>query len=120
MPRLLPIVVLLGMLAAATAVAQAPPEERSAAVQQAQIRASAAQRELTEAQFEAKLAEQDYVNTQDAYRAATKTAQDIKHELDKLKKALDAAKEREARARRAYEAALDQVEKAWGRPPASR
>ena len=119
-PRLLPIVLLVGGLAAATAVAQAPPEQRSAAVQQAQIRASAAHRELTEAQFEAKLAEQDYVNTQDAYRAAAQSAQDIKVELDKMKKALDAAKAREARARKAYDAALDAVEQAWGRPPASR
>lgn len=118
MPRLL-LIVLLGGLAA-TVVAQAPSQERSAAVQQAQIRASAAHRELTEAQFEAKLAEQDYVNTQDAYRAAMQTAQDIKLELDKMKKALDAAKAREARARKDYEAALDDVEKAWGRPPASR
>lgn len=118
MPRLL-LIVLLGALAAAAA-AQAPPEEQSAAVQQAQIRASAAYRELNEAQFEAKLAEQDYVNTEDAYRAAAKTAEDIKRELDKLRKALDAAKGREARARKDYEAALDAVEKAWGRPPASR
>ncbi len=119
MPGLLPIV-LLGGLVAATAVAQQPPEDRSAAVQQAQVRASSAYRELTEAQFEAKLAEQDYVNTQDAYRAAMQRAEDIKRELDKTKKALDAARASEARARKNYEAALDAVEKAWGRPPAGR
>ena len=119
MPRLLPIV-LLGGLAAAAAVAQAPLEERAAAVQQAQIRASAAYRELTEAQFQAKLAEQDYVNTQDAHRAAMKTAEDIKRELDKTRKALDAAKARQAQAHKAYEAALDAVENAWGRPPKNR
>lgn len=118
-PRLLPIV-LLCVLAAAPVLAQAPPEERRAAVQQAQLRASAAYRELTEAQFQAKLAEQDYVNTQDAYRAAMQTAEEIKRELDKTKKALDAAKAREAQARKSYEAALDAVEQAWGRPPASR
>ena len=72
------------------------------------------------ARAEAKLAEQDYVNTQDAYRAAAQSAQDIKVELDKMQKALDAAKAREARARKAYDAALDAVEQAWGRPPASR
>lgn len=119
MPRLLPIVLLTGLVGA-TAVAQPPPEERSAAVQQAQIRASSAYRELSEARFQAKLAEQDYVNTQDAYRAAMKTAEDIKRELDKTKNALDAAKAREERARNAYQAALDAVEQAWGRPPASR
>jgi hypothetical protein len=119
MSRLLPIV-LLGGLVAATAGTQPPPEERSAAVQQAQVRASSAYRELTEAQFEAKLAEQDYVNTQDAHRAAMQRAEDIKRELDKTKKALDAARARQARARKDYETALDAVEKAWGRSPASR
>jgi hypothetical protein len=119
MPRLLPIILLAGLVGA-TAVAQPPTEERSAAVQQAQIRASSAYRELTEAQFQAKLAEQDYVNTQDAYRAAMKRAEDIKRELDKTKKAHDAARAREARARKDYEAALDAVDKAWGRPPAGR
>jgi len=119
MPRLL-LIVLLGGLAAAAAVAQPPPEERSAAVQQAQIRASSAYRELGEAQFQARLAEQDYVNTQDAYRAAMQRAEDIKRELDKTKKALDAARAREARARKGYEAALDAVDKAWGRPRKNR
>jgi len=105
-------------LAAATAALGQPPEgDRSAAVQQAQIRASAAYRELQQAQYELKLAEQDYVNTQDAYRAARPPAEDIQRELAKMKKARDAARRREARARQAYEAALDAVEKAWGRPP---
>jgi len=112
--------VLLGALLSASTLAQSPAATQSEAVQQAQIRASAAYRELTEAQYNLKLADQDYVNTDDAYRAAAKTAEDIKRELDKLKKALDAAKAQEARARKAYETALDEVEKAWGRPPANR
>ena len=111
---------LLTGLVATTAVAQAPPEERSAAVQRAQLQASAAYRELGQAQYDLKLAEQDFLNTQDAYRAAAKTAEEIKGELNKTKSALDAAKSREEQARKAYEAALDAVEKAWGRPPASR
>ncbi len=106
------------VLAAATAALGQPPVgDRSVAVQQAQMRASAAYRELQQAQYELKLAEQDYVNTQDAYRAARPPAEDIKRELAKMKKARDAARRREARARQAYEAALDAVEKAWGRPP---
>ncbi len=114
--------VLLTALAATIATAafgQPPVGDRSGAVQQAQIRASAAYRELEQAQYELKLAEQDYINTQDAYRAAAPPGADIKRELDKMKKALDSAKAREARARKAHKAALDAVEKAWGRPPKS-
>ncbi|MDH3288164.1 MAG: hypothetical protein OEP48_10640 [Betaproteobacteria bacterium] len=109
---------------AAAALAQAPVGDRSGAVQQAQIRASAAYSELQQAQYELKLSGQDYVNTQDAYRAAPQpagdTAENIKRELDKTKKALDAAKIKEARARKAYDDALDAVDKAWGRPPKNR
>jgi len=115
--------VVLMILAAAyapAAISQPPPEDRSGAVQQAQMRAGAAYRELEQAQYELKLADQDYVNTQDAYRAAAASADDLKREVDKMKKALDAAKAREAHARKAYEAALDAVERAWGRPPKSR
>lgn len=109
----------LTLAVAAAALGQPPVGDRSGAVQRAQMRASAAYRELGQAQYELKLAEQDYVNTRDAYRAAPPPAADIKRELDKTKKAFDAARLREARARKAYEAALDEVEKAWGRPPKS-
>jgi hypothetical protein len=109
--------VVLAAVIATAAFAQPPAEERSGAVQQAQIHASAAYRELAQAEYDRKLAEQDYVNTQDAYRAASQTADDIRRELDKMKKALDAAKIRETRARKAYDDALNEVEKAWGRPP---
>jgi type II secretory pathway pseudopilin PulG len=111
-----PWMMLLAALAAA-ALAQTPAGDRSGAVQNAQIRAGAAYSELQQAQYELKLAWQDYVNTQDAYRAAPPPANDIKRELDKMKNALDAAKTKEARARKTYDAALDAVEKAWGRPP---
>ncbi len=109
----------LALAACTAALGQPPVGDRSGAVQRAQIRASAAYRELEQAQYDLKLAEQDYVNTRDAYRAAPPPAEDIKRELDKMKKARDAARRRESRARRAYESALDEVEKAWGRPPKS-
>lgn len=112
--------IMLGALFAAQVGAQSPSANQSPAVQQAQIRASAAYRELTEAQFQLKLAEQDYLNTQDAYHAATKSAENIKRELDKMKKALDAAKIRETQARKDYEAALGGVDKVWDKPPAGR
>jgi chromosome segregation ATPase len=114
------LLIMLAALIASAAFAQPPGENRSEALQQAQIRASASYRELTEAEFQMKLAEQDYLNTQEAYRAALQRAEDIKRELDKTKKALDAARARQARARKDYDAALDAVEKAWGRPPAGK
>jgi len=106
---------ILAVAVATAALAQTRVADPSVAVQQAQYRASAAYGELREAQYQLKLTEQDYVNTQDAYRAAQKSADAIKSELDKTKKALDAAKAREARARKDYDTALDAVEKAWGR-----
>ena len=115
-----PLSFLLCVLVTGSVLAQAPSRNPSEAVQKAQIRASAAYRELTESEYQLKLAEQDYVNTQDAYQAAAKSAEDIKRELDKTKNAFDAAKAREARARKAYEAALDAVERAWGKPPKNR
>jgi hypothetical protein len=111
------LLMMLTLAVATTALGQPPVGDRSGAVQRAQMRAGAAYRELEQARYELKLAEQDYVNTRDAYRAAPPPAADIKRELDKTKKARDAAKRREARASKAYEAALDEVEKAWGRPP---
>jgi len=113
------LLTVLAVMIATAAFSQPPVGDRSGAVQQAQMRASAAYRELEQAQYELKLAQQDYVNTQDAYRAAAPPAEDLKREVDKMKRALNAAKAREARARKAYEDALDAVEKAWGRPPKS-
>jgi chromosome segregation ATPase len=110
------LVMLLASLSAAV-FAQPPAGDRSVEVQKAQRRASAANAELEQARYELKLAEQDYVNTQDAYRAAPPPANDIKRELDKMKKALDAAKTKETRARKAYDAALEAVDRVWGRPP---
>jgi hypothetical protein len=107
----------LAVVIATAAFGQPPPGDRAGAVQQAQIRAGATYRELEQAQYDRKLAEQNYINTQDAYRAALQAAEHIKRELDKTKAALDAARIDEARARKGYEAALDAVEKAWGRPP---
>lgn len=110
-----------GILIAVTSLAQQPPSgDQADAVNQAQIRASAAYNELREAQYQSKLAEQDYINTQDAYRTAQKAAEDLKRELDKTKKALDAAKAKEVQSRKAYDAALDEVDKAWGRPRQNR
>jgi septal ring factor EnvC (AmiA/AmiB activator) len=103
---------------AASVAAQAqkpvPVEEvrgKDSALIQAQQRAEFAYRQLQQAQYDRKLAEQDYVNTQDAYRSAQQNADDLKRQVDAMKRALDAAKSRETAARQAYEKELDAVDR---------
>ncbi len=88
----------------------APVEERSTGTASPlllqQQRATATYRDVTQAAFESKLAEQDVLNTQDAYNAARQHADASKAELDKAVKARDAAKAKEAAARKRYDEAL--------------
>ena len=103
------------LLTAGTALAQAPAQDRSVreqAIQRGQQRASGAYSNLQQAQYEAKLAEQEFLNAQEAQHAAQKHAEELKLKLDGAKKALDAARQKEAQARKAYDEALDGVERA--------
>lgn len=119
---------LLVMIALAAAVpmaaAQKPAaveearQERDAAIQRGQYRAGQAYRELQQALYESKLAEQDVINTQDAYQRARQQADELKRQLDAARKALSAAKAREAAARRRYEIAVNAVDEARRKPPA--
>ena len=88
----------------------APVEERASdavPLQLQQQRSGAAYRDLTQAAFEAKLAEQDVLNTQDAYNATRDRAEALRLELEKFIKLRDAAKAKEAAARKRYDAALN-------------
>jgi chromosome segregation ATPase len=76
---------------------------------QQQQRVTAAYRELEQAQFESRRAEQDVLNTEDAYNTARGRAEALKNDLDKFNKARDAAKAREAAARKRYDEALNAV-----------
>ena len=100
---------LLAPGAAAQAQTPAPVEERGQALQQGQYRAGAAHRELEQARHEAKLAEQDVLNSRDANAAAQKEAAFRKAELDKAEKALAAARTRLQSAQRAYDDAVRAV-----------
>jgi biopolymer transport protein ExbB/TolQ len=112
----------LAFCAAVTvAQAQAPVEDRSSleqAVQRSQLKSGNAYRDLQQARHEAKLAEQDFLNAQETYRAARKHADEAKRKLDAASKGLGAARAREARARKTYDAALGGVDKAFQKPPA--
>jgi len=112
---------LILLLAAPAAMAQAPVEDltgREQAIQRSQQRTGAAYRELQQARYEAKLAEQDFLNAQEAHSAAQKHAGEMKRQLDAAKQALDAARQKEAQTRKRYEAALSDVDKAFQKPPA--
>lgn len=103
------------MAGAQTAPAKKPVgvEERPAGAeptaQVQQIRATMAYREVQQAAFESKLAEQDVLNTQSAYDTTRARADALKLELDKATKARDAAKAKEAAARKRYDEALQAV-----------
>lgn len=108
------------MQAAFGAAAQAPVQDltnREQAIQRSQHATGAAYRDLQQAQFEAKLAEQDFLNAQDASRAARERADEMKQQLDAAKKALDAARQKEALARKRYDEALKGVDRAFEKPP---
>ena len=109
------------LLTAGAAVAQTPVQDRAGreqAIQRGQQRAGAAYRDLQQARHEAKLAEQEFINAEEAQRAAQKHAEDMKRQLDGAKKALDAARAKEVQSRKAYDEALDGVDRARQQPPA--
>jgi hypothetical protein len=119
MRSLLPL--LAGLAVALMAQAQAPVEDltsREQAIQRSQQNTGAAFRDLQQAQYESRLAEQDFLNAQEAQIAAQKQADEMKRQLDAAKKALDAAKAKEAQARKRYDEALGGVDKAFQKPPA--
>ena len=106
------IFVLLMTLANAAAYAQAPIEDarqRQDTLQRDQQKAGAAYREMQQAQFAAKQAEQDFRQADADYKAAQTRADDLKHNADAAKKNLDAARAKAEQARKAYDAAVDAV-----------
>ncbi len=105
---------LAGMVSMAGAEKPVPVEEavrkEDPAVQRAQYRAAQAYRELQQAQYEAKLAEQDVLNAEEAYRRAQQQADELKRQLDAARKAQAAAKAKAAAARQRYETEVDAVD----------
>jgi len=89
---------------------------REGMVLQSQQRAGMAYRQLQQAQYETKLAEQDYLNAEDARRLAQKQADELRRQAETAKKALDAAKAKEAAARAAYEKEVNAVDRLQPKP----
>jgi chromosome segregation ATPase len=71
-----------------------------------QIRAGIAHRELQQAEFEAKIAEDDVKNTQEALNTTNARANLLKRDLEKATQARDAAKTKLEAARKRYDEAL--------------
>jgi len=108
-----------GLALTGCATRSAPPEapvaSASAArgtLEQRQRQTGAAYRDLQQARYEKRLAEQDVLNAQASFDTAQRT-------LDAAKKALAAATAREKKADDAYEAGLRSVDDAF-RAPTSR
>jgi hypothetical protein len=109
------------LMGVSLAAAQAPVEDlsnREQAIQRSQQNTGAAYRDVQQARYEAKLAEQDFLNAQEAQRAAQQRADEMKRQLDAAKKSLDAARAKEAQANKRYEEALKSVDQAFQKPPA--
>jgi hypothetical protein len=105
--------------AMAQAQKPAPVEDVSAregTVLQNQQRAGIAYRQLQQAQYETRLAEQDYLNAEDARSVAQKRADELRREAETAKKAFDAAKAKEAAARAAYEKEVNAVNRVQSKP----
>ena len=106
------------MAAACLAGAQAPaigPGSAEDAVLQKQRQAGVEYRELQQVQYEAKLAEQDFLNTQDA--VAQQPTEERKRQLETARKALAAAQAKVAQAHKRYDDAVTGVDQALKKPP---
>jgi hypothetical protein len=95
------------------AVAQ-DSQSTEAAVQAAQYRASAAYRALQQVRHEARFAEQDYLNAQEALRAGHHS-DTSKRAVEAGRRALDAAQAKVAAARATYEKEVDAVDRLHSR-----
>ena len=103
-----------GLIVAATSFAQAPvvtgrPSE--AQVQHDQMKAGNAYREMQRAEQAPRDAEHDFRQADGIYKDAQKRADEARREADAAKKKLDAAKVKEAQARKAYDAAVNAVDR---------
>ena len=105
----------LALCACATAFAQkaAPVEDlrpADAPLLKGQQRAEAAYRALQQAQYDAKLAEQDWLNAREAHRTAQQRADELKRQEDAAKKIVDTAKGKVAALRAAHDKEVNAVD----------
>lgn len=94
-----------------------PTRQQEADLQRGQFRAGQAYRELQQRRYEAKLAEQEVLNTEEAYKHAQQQADELKRQLDAARKALAAARANETAARERYDRELDAVHRLRQKAP---
>ena len=99
--------VVIFLFAATLAHAQAPDD----ALQRGQVKAGAAYRELLNAEFARKQAEDEYRQADASHKAAQTRSDELKGQTEAAQTKFDAAKAREAAARKTYEAAVEAVDK---------
>jgi len=113
-------IMLVCVVSGAVAQAQKPaPVEDLSGKESAvlsQQRAGMAYRQLQEAQYQTRLAEQDYRNADEARRLAQKQADELMRQAETAKKALDAAKAKEAAASKAYEKEVTAIDRLQRKP----
>lgn len=102
----------LAALLLGSGLAQAQTIPPGNPLQQGQYRTGIAYRELEQARYEARLAEQDVLNLADAHKAAQQQAELRRRELDVAQKALETARARLAAAQKTYEREVNAVDAA--------
>lgn len=106
---------------AAPQSAPAPVQEGSAqesSVAHYQRRATAARNEWQKAEYEAKLAEQDWLNAEAAYKREQQQIGELKASMDKAAAAREAARKKVADKRAEYDNAVNAVDQAMRKPAA--
>src|SRR4051812_19447201 len=101
------VIAVIMSCAVSIALAQAPADE----VQRAQRKAGAAFSDLQKAEFETKQVQEEHRQAHESHNAAQKHADDLKAQAESAHKKLDAAKTREAAARKTYDGAVEAVDK---------
>jgi Skp family chaperone for outer membrane proteins len=94
--------------------AQAPVETGRPSgenLQRDQIKAGNAYRDMQRAEQAARDAEQEFRQSDAVYKDAQKRAEEARYQADAAKKKLDAAKARETQTRKAYDAAVNAVDR---------
>ena len=103
-----------GLLVASAGFAQAPvvtgrPSESK--LQHDQMKAGNAYRDMQRAEQATRDAEHDFRQADSIYKDTQKRADEARRDADAAKKKLDAAKLKEAQARKAYDAAVNAVDR---------
>jgi predicted nucleic acid-binding Zn-ribbon protein len=108
------LAILLLTMATTAGYAQAPVDDarqRQDTLQRDQQKAGAAYREMQQAEFAAKRADEDFRQADADYKAAQTRADELKRHADTAKKNLDTGHAKAEQARKSYDAAVDAVER---------